>query len=97
MRMRKKDRLKLGLDSRIERERFLAWLEALSRRGKVRILTKILAYERMQQSAFPCVSNKDCLAITPFEKSLVPEEFMPALLAGLTDPNLGDCSKFGER
>jgi hypothetical protein len=48
--MKKKDRLKLGLDSRIEWERFLAWVEALSRRGKVRILTKMLTYERMQQN-----------------------------------------------
>ncbi len=84
--MKKKDRLKLGLDDRIERERFLAWVEVLSRRGKVRILAAILAYEKMQQDIrVPCVTDEHNLAITTFEKSLVPEEFMPVVLAGLVE------------
>ncbi len=81
--LRKKDRLKLGLDRRIEFEQFLALVECLSRRGKVRILTEMLVYERVGQNVPPCVSGGDYLAVKPFEKSLVPEEFMPAILAAL--------------
>ncbi len=79
----KRGRLSLGLDERIDLEHFLAWVEGLTRRGKVRILTEMLAYERMRGIIAPWVSPGDFLPITQPEKGLVPEEVLSVMLTEL--------------
>ena len=80
-----KKRLMLGLDERLELERFLAWVEALSPRGKVRLLTEILTFERMQEVVPPWVAVDDPLPIARPEKGVVPEEVVSAILAEYMD------------
>lgn len=73
----------LGLDERLELESFLACVEVLSRRGKVRLLTEILAFEKAQEIMTPWVSIGDPLPVARPEKGVVPEEIVFTILAEL--------------